>query len=78
MLCASVSTVFINHVGFSSSETGWPSHSGAFSASTSVSAMGSPKFTTTWPKFCLSTLGMPHSSAQIDSFSFGRPVSSSR
>ncbi|KAG0777368.1 hypothetical protein G6F22_011918 [Rhizopus arrhizus] len=28
--------------------------------------------------FCLSTLGMPHSSDQIDSFSFGRPDSSSR
>ena len=49
MRSASVSTVVDSQDGFSSSDTASPPHSGAFSASTSFSAIGSPKFTTTWP-----------------------------
>lgn len=45
----SVSTAGASQVGFSSSGSGWPSQSGACLASTSLSAIGSPKFTTTWP-----------------------------
>ncbi|MCY1448570.1 hypothetical protein D9M71_652510 [compost metagenome] len=49
MRSARWSTVPDSHDGFSSSPTGAPSHSGAWRASTSLSAIGSPKFTTTWP-----------------------------
>ncbi len=78
MRWARSSTVSASHAGFSSSGTGLPSQSGACRASTSLSGMRSPKFTTTCPKFCRSTFGTPHSSCQIDSFSLGLPESSSR